>query len=75
MSILHAGSPNKPPETTQPASFSSNATPDDVVEISLLLPRDWANTLIELSKKRQQSVGLILRSIIRHALIDSDASV
>jgi hypothetical protein len=63
------------PETTQPASFSSNATPDEVVEISLLLPRDWATTLIELSKKRQQSVGQILRTIIRHALIDSDASV
>jgi hypothetical protein len=63
------------PKSAPPASFSSNAPPDEVVEIGLLLPRDWATALVELSKKRQQSVGLILRSIIKHALVDSDALV
>jgi hypothetical protein len=58
-----------------PASFSGKSTPDDVVEIGLLLPAEWATALLELSDKRRESVGQILRSIIRHALIDSDASV
>jgi hypothetical protein len=60
---------------TLPASFSGKATPDEVVEIGLLLPAEWAAALLELSKARRESVGQILRSIIRHALIDSDASV
>jgi hypothetical protein len=63
------------PKNARPASFSSGPTPDDIVEIGLLIPREWVNTLVELSNKRQQSVGLILRSIIRRALIDNDASV
>lgn len=44
--------------------------PDDVVEIGLLLPKNWANALIELSKRRQQSVGQILRHLIDRALTD-----
>jgi hypothetical protein len=67
--------PSLAPKSAPPPSFPSNAPPDEVVEISLLLPRDWASALVELSKKRQQSVGLILRSIIKHALVDSDALV
>jgi hypothetical protein len=58
-----------------PASITGNSTPSDVVEISLLLPSEWADALVELSNARQESVGQILRSIIRHALIDSNAPV
>jgi hypothetical protein len=52
-------------------SFSSS----DVVEIGLLLPTNWANTLIELSKQRHQSVAQILRAIIGSALHDTASSV
>jgi hypothetical protein len=58
-----------------PAPITGNSTPNDVVEVNLLLPTKWADTLIELSNARRESVGQILRSIIRHALIDSDAPV
>ena len=57
------------------AAFDSNINPDDVVEVGLLLPRAWANALIELSKNQRQSVGQILRSMIRQGLVDSDASI
>ena len=42
----------------------------DVVEIGLLLPSSWANALVELSKRRHQSVGTLLRSMIDRALVD-----
>lgn len=57
------------------ASITGNSTRNDVVEINLLLPSEWADSLVELSKARRESVGQILRSIIRQALIDSDARV
>ena len=41
---------------------------DDIVEINLLLPSQWASDLIELSRERGQSVGQILRSMIGQAL-------
>ncbi len=63
------------PKSAIPASFSSDEDSNDVVEISLLLPKDWAAELIELSKKRQQSVGLILRSMIKHSLIGNDTTI
>jgi hypothetical protein len=53
----------------------SHPSPNDVVEIGLLLPTNWANTLIELSKQRHQSVAQILRGIIGSALHESVASV
>jgi hypothetical protein len=56
---------------TAPASFISS----DVVEIGLLLPTNWANTLIELSKQRHQTVAQILRGIIGSALHDTVAPV
>jgi len=52
-------------------SHSSN----DVVEIGLLLPTKWANTLIELSQQRHQSVAQILRAIIGSALNDAMSTV
>jgi hypothetical protein len=42
----------------------------DVVEIGLLLPSSWANALVELSKRRRQTVGALLRSMIDRALVD-----
>jgi hypothetical protein len=41
-----------------------------VVEINLLLPSQWADDLMALSRERQQSVGEILRSMIGQALHD-----
>jgi hypothetical protein len=67
-------SPPSASNTAVPASFSGMSSPDEVVEIGLLLPTEWATALLELSKKRQESIGQILRSIIRHALSESDAS-
>jgi hypothetical protein len=45
----------------------------DVVEISLLLPSQWANDLVELSRERHQSVAQILRSMIGQALHEGDS--
>jgi hypothetical protein len=50
------------------ATNLGNACSDNVVEISLLLPSEWANELIELSRERRQSVGQIIRSMIGQAL-------
>jgi hypothetical protein len=45
----------------------------DVVEIGLLLPANRADALVELSRRRQQSVGQILRGLIDRALTDDEA--
>ncbi len=57
------------------ASALCRHTSSDVVEIGLLLPTNWANALIELSKQRHQSVAQVLRSIIGSALHDCASSV
>jgi hypothetical protein len=57
------------PAETATAALSGASSLNDVVEIGLLLPADWAAALIELSKKRQQSVGQILRSFIGRGLV------
>lgn len=44
--------------------------PGEVVEIGLLLPTAWADALIEMSKRRRQSVGQILRGMIDRGLTD-----
>ncbi len=41
---------------------------DDIVELSLLIPSQWANDLMELSQERGQSVGQLLRAMIGRAL-------
>jgi hypothetical protein len=67
MSMLAISPPIAPIHST--AALSAGSVSDhSVVEISLLLPSQWANDLIELSKERQQSVGQILRSMIGQAL-------
>jgi hypothetical protein len=52
------------------ASKPSSQRNDDIVEVSLLLPSQWANDLMELSRERGESVGQILRSMIGQALHD-----
>jgi hypothetical protein len=50
---------------------ASKCSTDDlagVVEIGLLLPQNWAQALVELASRRNQSVGQILRSLIDHEL-------
>jgi hypothetical protein len=51
-----------------PAPNFGNPGHDEVVEVSLLLPSQWASDLFDLARERQQSVGEIIRSIIGHAL-------
>ena len=48
----------------------SSGIGDDVVEIGLLLPASWANALLEMSQRRRQSVGQILRNMIDRGLVD-----
>jgi hypothetical protein len=50
------------------ASKSGSSHFGDVVEIGLLIPANWAESLILLSKHRQQSVGQLLRGLIDQAL-------
>jgi hypothetical protein len=73
MSVL----PMRPPEAlleNGAAAFPCSHSADGVVEISLLLPTDWALALVELSKKRQESVGQMLRSLIERTYIHRDLS-
>ncbi len=56
------------------ARTASKSGSGDVVEIGLLLPASWADALIEMSKKRQQSVGQILRTMIDRGLMDDQTS-
>jgi hypothetical protein len=56
---LNATKPGTPPQ-------------GDVVEIGLLLPANRADALVELSKRRHQSVAQILRGLIDRALSDDD---
>jgi hypothetical protein len=45
---------------------------DEVVEIALLLPANRAEALVDLSRRRQKSVGQILRGLIDRALADDE---
>jgi hypothetical protein len=56
------------------ATKTGMAERGDVVEIGLLLPVSRADALIELSKRRQQSVAQILRGLIDRALIDDESA-
>ena len=52
---------------TTPPSFTPPSP--GVVEFALLLPKDQANELIELSRRRSESVAQILRSWIQQGLL------
>jgi hypothetical protein len=56
------------------ASTTGISPPGDVVEIGLLLPTTWANSLLEMSKRRGQSVSHILRGLVDRALDDDRAT-
>jgi hypothetical protein len=52
------------------ASKLGMAMRGEIVEIGLLLPAGRADALLELSRRRQQSVAQILRGLIDQALKD-----
>jgi hypothetical protein len=54
------------------ASQAGKTPTADIVEIGLLLPQSRVHALIELSKKRDQSVGQLLRGLIERALQDGE---
>ncbi|SIO65504.1 hypothetical protein SAMN05444166_7713 [Singulisphaera sp. GP187] len=56
------------------ASKTSTLPQGGVVEIGLLLPANQADALVELSKRRHQSVAQILRGLIDRALTDDEAA-
>jgi hypothetical protein len=68
-----AMNPSAAPAFDFNASLSGNSVPTEVVEISLLLPADWAVALVDLAKKRQQSVGELLRMYIGRALKENES--
>lgn len=47
--------------------------PSDVVEIGLLVPVSWADALLRMSRRRQQSVGELVRGMIDRGLFDEDS--
>ena len=53
------------------APLSGNSSSTNVVEIGLLLPTDWAVALVNLAKKREQSVGELLRISIGRELSEN----
>jgi hypothetical protein len=69
MSMIAMSLPSTP--TCNPVASNRGGTADpEVVEISLLLPAQWTQELMDLSRERRQSIGQILRSMIGHALHD-----
>lgn len=62
---------NALPGSNGPSLFKDSAS--DVVEIALLLPTKRAEALIDLSRRRRQSVGQILRQLIDGALAEERA--
>jgi hypothetical protein len=51
--------------------FGKNAT-DEFVEIALLVPTNRVEALLDLSRRRHESVAQILRSLIDRALADDE---
>jgi hypothetical protein len=73
MSTL-ALNPSTPAAPAAHGSYPGANVAQDVVEIGLLLPANWAAALIDLSEKRQQSVGQLLRSLISRALEENNST-
>jgi hypothetical protein len=46
----------------------------EVVEIGLLLPASWADALVDMSRRRGQTVAQLLRGMIDRALIDEQST-
>jgi hypothetical protein len=60
-----------PYQSTSAPEFSTSSPPD-VIEVGLLLTAGRVNALIELSRKKRQSVSQILRGLIDRELLDLD---
>lgn len=52
------------------ANATGTACSGEVVEIGLLLPASWASGLLQMSQRRGQSMGQLLRDLIDRALVD-----
>lgn len=59
-----------PPFHGTSAKYLGSPSQGDVVEISLLLPTAWADALLEMSRRKRQSVGQIVRGMIDRGLVD-----
>src|SRR5262249_15960479 len=57
-----------------PATQTGMVAHGGVAEMGLLLPAKRADALVELSRRRQQSVAQLLRSLIDRALIDEESA-
>jgi hypothetical protein len=49
--------------------------PQEVVEVGLLLPADWAAPLIRLASERQQTVAQLLRTFVGRGLREEAAAL
>lgn len=67
--------PNSNSTSSAMLTPSSSSFREDVVEVGLLLPAEWAAALIELSRKRQESVGELIRTCIGRVLTENNASL
>jgi hypothetical protein len=54
------------------ANRIGTSSSDAVVEVALLLPANRMAALMDLSRRRQQTVGQILRRLIDRALLDEE---
>ena len=52
------------------ATATGTGLSGEVVEIGLLLPASWATGLQQMSQRRGQSMGQLLRDLIDRALVD-----
>ena len=63
------------PQIQGASAFSLGSPPTaGVVEIGLLLPADWADALLEMSKRKHQTIGQLVRGMIDRGLVDDLAS-
>lgn len=74
MSLL-ALTPTSAPVSRGAAPLFHSDRQENVVEIGLLLPAEWASALIELSHQRQESVGQLIRTCIGRVLTENNAAI
>jgi hypothetical protein len=73
MSMLTSG-PSALAIESVPGSLPSEIMPPEVVEVGLLLPKDWALALVKLSARRQQTVAQLLRSLVERAIFQGESA-
>jgi hypothetical protein len=72
MSTIAMGLPFNSARAATASNLGSTAA--EVVEVQLLLPAQWAQELMQLSRARGESVAQILRSMIGRGLQDESSS-